>query len=44
VQFDVAAPALGPAPELAARTEEILLELGLGWDRILALKAAGAVT
>jgi crotonobetainyl-CoA:carnitine CoA-transferase CaiB-like acyl-CoA transferase len=44
VQFDVAAPQLGPAPEFAAQTEEILLELGLDWDRIIALKEAGAVT
>ncbi|MFF4272746.1 CaiB/BaiF CoA transferase family protein [Streptomyces sp. NPDC001536] len=45
VQFDVEAPQpSGPAPEFAAQTEEILLELGLDWDRILALKAAGAVT
>jgi crotonobetainyl-CoA:carnitine CoA-transferase CaiB-like acyl-CoA transferase len=44
VQFDVAAPDLGPAPEFAAQTEEILQELGMDWDRILALKAAGAVT
>jgi crotonobetainyl-CoA:carnitine CoA-transferase CaiB-like acyl-CoA transferase len=44
VQFDVQAPQLGPAPEFAAQTEEILLELGLDWDRIIALKAAGAVT
>ena len=44
VQFDVRAPQLGPAPEFAAQTEEILQELGLDWDRIIALKAAGAVT
>jgi crotonobetainyl-CoA:carnitine CoA-transferase CaiB-like acyl-CoA transferase len=44
VQFDVTAPQLGPAPEFAAQTEEILLELGLDWDRITALKEAGAVT
>lgn len=44
VQFDVAAPQLGPAPPHAAQTEEILLELGLDWDRITALKQAGAVT
>ncbi|MDL4816376.1 CaiB/BaiF CoA transferase family protein [Actinomadura opuntiae] len=44
VQFDVAEPELGPAPEFAAQTEEILTELGLDWDRIIALKAAGAVT
>jgi crotonobetainyl-CoA:carnitine CoA-transferase CaiB-like acyl-CoA transferase len=44
VQFDVTAPAVGPAPEFAAQTEEVLPELGLDWERILALKAAGAVT
>jgi crotonobetainyl-CoA:carnitine CoA-transferase CaiB-like acyl-CoA transferase len=44
VQFDVTAPQLSPAPEFAAQTEQILLELGLGWDRIAALKEAGAVT
>ena len=44
VQFDVAAPHLCPAPEFAAQTEEILLELGLDWDRITALKESGAVT
>jgi len=44
VQFDVTPPRLRPAPEFAAQTEEILLELGLDWDRIIALKEAGAVT
>ncbi|MEU1274735.1 CoA transferase [Streptomyces sp. NPDC005799] len=44
VQFHVTAPEVGPAPEFAAQTEEVLMELGLGWERILALKAAGAVT
>jgi len=44
VQFDVTAPQLRPAPEFAAQTEEILLELGLDWDRIIALKEAGAVS
>jgi crotonobetainyl-CoA:carnitine CoA-transferase CaiB-like acyl-CoA transferase len=44
VQFDVTAPQLSPAPEFATQTEQILLELGLGWDRIAALKEAGAVT
>ena len=44
VQFDVAPPELGPAPSFAAQTEEILLELGLDWDRIIALKSTGAVT
>ncbi|GAA0936631.1 CoA transferase [Actinocorallia libanotica] len=44
VQFDVTAPDLAPAPEFAAQTEEILLELGLDWERIIELKTAGAVT
>ncbi|MBO2447653.1 CoA transferase [Actinomadura barringtoniae] len=44
VQFDVTAPRLRSAPEFAAQTEEILQELGMEWERILALKAAGAVT
>jgi crotonobetainyl-CoA:carnitine CoA-transferase CaiB-like acyl-CoA transferase len=44
VQFDVTAPELSPAPEFAAQTEEILLELGMDWDRIIALKAANAIT
>jgi crotonobetainyl-CoA:carnitine CoA-transferase CaiB-like acyl-CoA transferase len=44
VQFDVTAPHLRPAPAFAAQTEEVLRELGLDWDRIIALKAAGAVT
>jgi len=44
VQFDVTAPAVGPAPEFAAQTEEILVELGISWERIIELKTAGAVT
>nr|MDT0663984.1 CoA transferase [Micromonospora sp. DSM 115978] len=44
VQFDVTAPDLGPAPEFAAQTEEILLELGIDWEGIIELKSAGAVT
>jgi crotonobetainyl-CoA:carnitine CoA-transferase CaiB-like acyl-CoA transferase len=44
VQFDVTAPSLRQAPEFAEQTEEVLQELGLDWDRIIALKAAGAVT
>lgn len=44
VQFDVAAPATGPAPAFAAQTDEILQELGLDWERIIELKTAGAVT
>jgi crotonobetainyl-CoA:carnitine CoA-transferase CaiB-like acyl-CoA transferase len=44
VQFDVTAPHTGPAPAFAAQTDEILLDLGLDWDRIIELKTAGAVT
>ncbi|MBX7434971.1 CoA transferase [Mycobacterium sp. Y57] len=44
VQFDVAAPDSGPAPGFAEQTDEILLEMGLDWDRIIELKTAGAVT
>jgi crotonobetainyl-CoA:carnitine CoA-transferase CaiB-like acyl-CoA transferase len=33
----------GPAPELGQHTEEVLLELGFDWDRIIALKDAGAI-
>lgn len=43
-QFDVGAPELSAAPEFAAHTEEVLLELDLDWDRIVALKAAGAIS
>lgn len=44
VQFDVVAPATGPAPGFAEQTDEILAELGLDWDRIIELKTVGAVT
>ena len=44
VQFDVRSPASGQAPAFADQTEEVLLELGLSWERIIALKTAGAVT
>jgi crotonobetainyl-CoA:carnitine CoA-transferase CaiB-like acyl-CoA transferase len=44
VQFDVTAPQSSPAPAFAEQTDEILLELGLDWDRIIELKTAGAVT
>lgn len=44
VQFDVTAPDLVPGPEFAAQTEEVLLELGLDWDRVMALKTSGAIT
>jgi crotonobetainyl-CoA:carnitine CoA-transferase CaiB-like acyl-CoA transferase len=43
VQFDEKPTPLVRAPEVGQHTEEILAELGLDWDRILELKAAGAV-
>ncbi|MCC7363605.1 MAG: CoA transferase [Dehalococcoidia bacterium] len=33
----------GWAPELGQHTEEVLLELGYDWDRIIAFKEAGAI-
>ena len=33
----------GPAPELGAHTEEVLVELGYEWDEILALRDAGSI-
>jgi len=44
VQFDQTAPHTGGAPGFAEQTDEVLLELGLDWDRIIELKTAGAVT
>ncbi|HJT91755.1 MAG TPA: CoA transferase, partial [Mycobacterium sp.] len=44
VQFDVTAPHARPAPGFAEQTDEILMEIGLDWDRIIELKMAGAVT
>jgi crotonobetainyl-CoA:carnitine CoA-transferase CaiB-like acyl-CoA transferase len=43
VQFDEMAPALKPAPEHGAHTEEVLQELGLDWEEIVRLKTGGAV-
>jgi formyl-CoA transferase len=33
----------GYAPEMGQHTEEVLLELGYDWDRIIALKEAGVI-
>jgi crotonobetainyl-CoA:carnitine CoA-transferase CaiB-like acyl-CoA transferase len=44
VQFDLTPPHTGPAPGFAEQTDEILEEIGFGWDRIIELKTAGAVT
>ena len=43
VQMDETADELRPAPEHGQHTEEILLELGLDWDAIIAYKEAGAI-
>ncbi len=42
-QFDDALPTLTPAPDHGQHTEEVLLELGCSWDRIVELKESGAV-
>ena len=43
VQFDEESPSLRKGPEHAQHTEEILLEMGLEWDRIVALKESGTI-
>jgi crotonobetainyl-CoA:carnitine CoA-transferase CaiB-like acyl-CoA transferase len=43
VMFDETPPHLGPAPTHGQHTEEIMLELGLSWDEIIARKDAGVV-
>jgi crotonobetainyl-CoA:carnitine CoA-transferase CaiB-like acyl-CoA transferase len=44
VQFDGEAPVLRPAPDLGQHTEEVLLDLGVGWDELAAAKEAGAIS
>jgi crotonobetainyl-CoA:carnitine CoA-transferase CaiB-like acyl-CoA transferase len=44
VQFDEESPTLTPAPDLGQHTEEVLLELGLGWEELAAYKEAGAIS
>ena len=44
VQFDEMPVTLRPAPELAQHTEEVLLETGLSWEDLAALKEAGAIS
>ncbi|WP_046314984.1 CaiB/BaiF CoA-transferase family protein [Mycobacterium sp. UM_Kg1] len=43
VLYDETPLTLTPMPEFAAHTEEIILELGGDWDRIMALKESGAI-
>jgi crotonobetainyl-CoA:carnitine CoA-transferase CaiB-like acyl-CoA transferase len=42
-QFDGLVPELTPAPECGAHTEEVLLEIGLDWDEIAALRKDGVL-
>ncbi len=43
VQFNETPPTLRKGPEHAQHTEEVLLEMGLEWEKIAALKEIGAV-
>jgi crotonobetainyl-CoA:carnitine CoA-transferase CaiB-like acyl-CoA transferase len=43
VQFDERPTTVSRAPELGEHTEMVLLELGMPWDEIAALKDAGAI-
>jgi crotonobetainyl-CoA:carnitine CoA-transferase CaiB-like acyl-CoA transferase len=43
VQLDERADTLAPAPEHGQHTEEVLLDLGVGWDEIAEGKASGAI-
>jgi crotonobetainyl-CoA:carnitine CoA-transferase CaiB-like acyl-CoA transferase len=42
-QFDEQPHELRPAPEHGQHTDEVLQELGMTWDEVIALKVAGAV-
>ena len=42
-QFDEGTPELGPAPEVGAHTEEVLLEMGMSWEGIAELKKSGGI-
>jgi crotonobetainyl-CoA:carnitine CoA-transferase CaiB-like acyl-CoA transferase len=44
VQFDETAPVLRPSPGFAEQTDQVLLDIGLDWDRLFELKSAGAIT
>lgn len=44
LQFDETPPAVRRAPDLGQHTEEVLLELGLGWDDIASYKESGAIS
>ncbi|BBY21954.1 CaiB/BaiF CoA transferase family protein [Mycobacterium stomatepiae] len=43
VLYDETPLALHPMPEFAAHTEELILEAGGDWDRIMALKESGVI-
>jgi crotonobetainyl-CoA:carnitine CoA-transferase CaiB-like acyl-CoA transferase len=43
VLYDETPLTLRPMPEFAAHTEELILELGGDWERIMALKESGAI-
>jgi len=44
VQFDETPPSLVRAPEMGEHTEEVLLELGLGWEELADLKAREVIS
>lgn len=44
VAFSRSSVELGPAPELGAHTEEVMLELGHSWDDIVKLKDLGVIS